>query len=93
MKDIEKYTIETEDLNRREVHRIIADCGLNGYSLYEKQGCWKGSVEKSISIVFLDINHKPNFSNQIHIVAVLIKQLNKQETVFVEKKWVRLDVI
>lgn len=81
------YRIYTEDKSRTKVVKIL-DKHLEGYTLIEGVGAWKGERERSLIVEVIakcDID--------VRLAAKEIKRINAQEAVFVTRQEVELSVI
>jgi len=74
-----KYTIYTEDKNRKDIEKIFDNSlFIKGYTLIETIGKWKGITEKALKI---EILLQKNYHHQIKSICQKIKRQNKQEAV------------
>lgn len=71
------YRILTEDKNRELVYKILND-HVEGYTLTESIGIWKGVQEKSIALDFIGTDYAT-----VRYVAEHIKTWNGQEAVLI----------
>lgn len=88
-----KYRIMTEDKNRDGI-RAILDKEFPGYTLIPGLGCWKGVLEPSLTIEVLPSGQCEHcVPDIVRDIAQRIKQVNKQESVMIERQEVEVDFV
>ena len=71
------FRILTEDKNRDGILAIL-DSYVDGYTLSESIGAWKGIQEKSLAIDFVDVPR-----GTVESIARIIKKRNDQDAVLI----------
>lgn len=77
-----RYRLYTEDKNAGRVISAIADAGIDGATVYETSGIWKGNTEASIVIEIL-IDESQDKRAAIFALADRIKSMNNQEAAMI----------
>jgi len=72
--------ILTEDVNRENIHAVLASASIDAYTLIEAQGSWRGIKEKSLII---ELDGITRF--RAECIAERIRVANRQEAVLVQE--------
>ena len=73
------YRICTEDVNRPRIEAIIAQHGIDGYSMLTGTGYWKGQRELALILEFVGANQET-----IRASAQEIRTANNQDAVLIQ---------
>lgn len=74
--------------NRETLFRILAECGLNGYTVIEGTGMYNGVPEPGASVILIAPNERDDEHIREHVAAVAneYKDLALQEEVWVTRR-------